>query len=144
MNLQDTERFHVGAYGIVIRDGAVLLIRKARGPYKGMFDLPGGGIEFGEKAEDAVRREFLEETGTIVASAEFFGINECMSKYMNGKGEPRKMHHLGIFYLVALQPGSVKSESDGQDSLGAEYVSIADLDRVEISPIARPMILKIV
>ncbi|MGE5672489.1 MAG: NUDIX domain-containing protein, partial [Mycobacterium leprae] len=37
-----------GAYGVCIVDGRVLVIRKAKGPYKGLYDLPGGGIEFGE------------------------------------------------------------------------------------------------
>ena len=36
---------HIGAYGILIRDGKTALIKKARGGYKGKYDLPGGGIE---------------------------------------------------------------------------------------------------
>jgi len=47
------ERFHVGAYGILIKDGKILLIKKSRGAYKGMYDLPGGGIEFGERYQSA-------------------------------------------------------------------------------------------
>ena len=34
---------HIGAYGILIRDGKIALIKKARGGYKGKYDLPGGG-----------------------------------------------------------------------------------------------------
>ena len=39
---------HIGAYGILIRDGKIALIKKARGGYKGKYDLPGGGIEHTE------------------------------------------------------------------------------------------------
>lgn len=57
------EHRHLGAYGLALVDGRVLLIRKVKGPYTGSWDLPGGGIEHGESPADAVRREFVEETG---------------------------------------------------------------------------------
>ena len=43
-----------GAYGILLGDSAILLTRKKSGPYKGLWDLPGGGIEFGETPEEAL------------------------------------------------------------------------------------------
>lgn len=45
----------------------VLLIRKARGPYTGMLNLSGGGIEFGEESGAALRREFIKETGLAIS-----------------------------------------------------------------------------
>ncbi len=51
----------VGVYGVVMEEGKMLLIRQNKGPYKGMLDFPGGGIEFGESPELALRREFVEE-----------------------------------------------------------------------------------
>ena len=33
---------HIGAYGILIREDKIALVKKARGGYKGKFDLPGG------------------------------------------------------------------------------------------------------
>lgn len=43
-NIQRTEQNHVGVYGAVFDEPKekVLLILKGRGPYKGMYDLPGG------------------------------------------------------------------------------------------------------
>lgn len=41
---------HVGAYGIMIKDNKMALVRKARGGYKGKLDLPGGVIEHTEQA----------------------------------------------------------------------------------------------
>ena len=59
---------HVGAYGIILKDNKIALIRKARGGYKGKLDLPGGGIEHTETPEETLKRELLEETGAKAKS----------------------------------------------------------------------------
>lgn len=62
MNTEETKQYsHVGVYGICIKNNAVLLIKKSRGPYKGMYDLPGGRMESGETIEEGLKREFMEE-----------------------------------------------------------------------------------
>lgn len=46
--------------------GELLLTRRAIEPHKGTLDLPGGFVDPGERAEDAVRRELKEELGLEV------------------------------------------------------------------------------
>lgn len=52
-----------------IRDGKVLVLRRARHDFRGgTFELPGGGIEENESFSAAVAREFSEETGLHILS----------------------------------------------------------------------------
>ncbi len=62
MNHHITKRVtRTGVYGIANREEKILLIQQRGGPYSGKFDFPGGGVEFGETPEQALRREFVEE-----------------------------------------------------------------------------------
>lgn len=63
----------VGVAGIIRRpDGAILLLRRAKDPAKGKFGVPGGFVDFGESAEDGLRREAREEVGLRLEAVEFF------------------------------------------------------------------------
>lgn len=143
MNSLPNQRFHVGVYGILIQDNKILLIKKSRGAYKGMFDLPGGSIEFGEKTEEALKREFIEETDIILSDYNFIGHNEYFCDYLNDANESRQLHHLGLYYTVSASFDKIKSNPDGQDSLGAELIDINNLDQIKVSPIALKMIQKV-
>ncbi|MGE4587314.1 MAG: NUDIX domain-containing protein [Mangrovibacterium sp.] len=51
----------------------LLLTRRAVEPYKGQLDLPGGFIDPGESAEEALRRELKEELGVEPAAWKYLG-----------------------------------------------------------------------
>src|SRR6185503_9521956 len=56
----------LAAYGVIRRDGRVLLCRVSQGNLgAGLWTLPGGGLEFGEHPEVAAVREVEEETGYL-------------------------------------------------------------------------------
>lgn len=52
--------------GIVIKDHKVLLARHTYGPGKGMLIVPGGYVEYGESPQEALKREYLEETHILI------------------------------------------------------------------------------
>lgn len=58
----------VVSVGLVWR-GRILLVRRGKAPSKGLYAFPGGRIEPGETADEAVRREIAEETGLFVDGA---------------------------------------------------------------------------
>ena len=62
----------LGAYGLVVKDGKILLIKKSGGPYDGKLDLPGGTIEFCERPSEALKRELMEEVGIEVDEYQLF------------------------------------------------------------------------
>ena len=56
---------------LVRPDGMALFIRRAKDPAKDQLAMPGGFVDEGETAEDAVRREFTEEVGFAPESVDF-------------------------------------------------------------------------
>jgi ADP-ribose pyrophosphatase YjhB (NUDIX family) len=54
---------HFGVYAVWQQEGRIVLVRKARGPYEGLLDLPGGSPEYGESELTTLRRELREECG---------------------------------------------------------------------------------
>jgi ADP-ribose pyrophosphatase YjhB (NUDIX family) len=58
---------------VVVRRGRVLLTRRARPPYAGTWDAPGGFLESDETPEQGLRRELREELGVGVRRTRFIG-----------------------------------------------------------------------
>lgn len=56
-----------GAVAVVVRDGRMLVIRRARTVVAPLvYCFPGGGIEDGESEEEALVREFREEVSVAI------------------------------------------------------------------------------
>jgi len=141
-------RTHIGVYGIHLdkNKGQVLLILKGRGPYKGMYDLPGGGIEEKETREHALNREYQEEIGTEILSHTFLYEDYYEFPYISQTEGEVTFQHTGYFYEVTLPKDvEIKKEPDGHDSMGAIYVSVSDIleQKAVVAPMARKAILSV-
>ena len=60
--------------GVVIKDDKVLLARHTYGAGKGMLIIPGGYVNFGETPQDALVREYMEETNIKIKPLNIIGI----------------------------------------------------------------------
>ena len=71
-------RPEVGVGAVAVHDGAVLLVRRGKGPAAGEWSVPGGHVEMGETLHEAIVREVLEETALEVVVDRFLGFVERM------------------------------------------------------------------
>jgi 8-oxo-dGTP diphosphatase len=67
-----TEKPGISA-AIIVKDGAVLMVRRRISEGELMWQFPAGAIEPGEAAEDAAVRETVEETGLVVTAVRLLG-----------------------------------------------------------------------
>jgi 8-oxo-dGTP diphosphatase len=97
----------VGA--LIFRRGSILLVERGREPLKGYWSLPGGLVEPGEKLEDAIKREILEETGLQVKPASIFEVFERIMCDPQGRPE---YHYVLIDYICRVQGGELAPADD--------------------------------
>ena len=71
MKLIMKEFKQLGAYGLVVKDNKILLIKKYGVPYDGNLDLLGGTIEFCERPVEALKRELIEKVGIEVKKYDY-------------------------------------------------------------------------
>jgi ADP-ribose pyrophosphatase YjhB (NUDIX family) len=106
----------VGAYGLCFdADGRVLLARGSdRSDCAGIWSLPGGGVEQGERPDVAAVREFAEETGLAVAVT---GIRAVTADVFRLPRIDALLHTDRLIFDVSVRGGSLTSETDGTTDL---------------------------
>lgn len=112
--------------GICIEKGKVLLIRHKYLAKKDYFwSPPGGGMLFGESAEEALKREFLEETGLEISIKQFLFVHEFLDN---------PLHAIELFFEVAIIGGNLLKGTDPELSLQNQmiekvsFLSLSDLN----------------
>jgi ADP-ribose pyrophosphatase YjhB (NUDIX family) len=72
------DRPYLAVSAAIIRDGRVLVARRARGPALGIWTMPGGVVEAGETLSEALIREIDEETGLTIEPVALAGHREVL------------------------------------------------------------------
>lgn len=91
------ERPFLAVSAAILRDGKILLVRRARPPANGLFSLPGGVVEAGETLHEAVMREVREETGLTIEPVAPAGFREVIAR----DGDNRVERHFVILPFAA-------------------------------------------
>jgi 8-oxo-dGTP diphosphatase len=74
------DRPYLAVSAAIVRNGRVLVVRRARAPARRIFTLPGGVVEAGETLAAAVVREIREETALDIAPVALAGHREFIQR----------------------------------------------------------------
>ena len=105
----------------ILRDGKVLIVRRARKPALGVYTLPGGVVEAGETLEQAILREVKEETALDIAPVTLAGHREVVIRDDEGRVE----RHFVILCFAARWLGGEPALNEELDE--ARWVDPAEL-----------------
>jgi 8-oxo-dGTP diphosphatase len=81
------QRPYLAVSAAIVRDGKVLVVRRARKPALNLYTLPGGAVEVGETLHQAVIREVREETQLSIEPVALAGNREVIMRGAQGRVE---------------------------------------------------------
>jgi 8-oxo-dGTP diphosphatase len=134
----------IAAVGVVCLKGdQVLLVRRGAPPLEGRWSLPGGRIEWGERAVDAALRELKEETG---CEADLIGLIDVVDAVLmrnSAPDEPPWGHYVLIDYAARWRRGEPAAGDDAREArfFNADEIEPLDLwdETLRIIEAARAM-----
>ncbi len=101
------------AVGCILTRGVeVMFIKRKNAPGQGMLDLPGGFVDYGERLEDGVIRELIEEINTEVFSVRYFASFPNTYLYKDVL-----YHTLDCFFTASLAEDSVPKAGDDAEEI---------------------------
>jgi 8-oxo-dGTP diphosphatase len=118
------DRPYVAVSAAIIRDGSVLIVRRANPPMQGIFTLPGGVVEAGETLHQALIREIAEETNLVIEPVALAGHREVITRSVDGRTERH-------FIILAFAARWVS----GEPKLNHELAEARWLTSDEIAPL---------
>lgn len=116
--------------------GEILLIQQSKGSNKPAYWLlPGGGVEFGETAEEALHRELREELGLESLSLDFVALNESI--------DPKGIRHLvQLIFIVKVREAIPVLNPREKAITGFGYFSPNDIMGMDLRPDTKEFLKK--
>jgi 8-oxo-dGTP diphosphatase len=102
---------------VILKENSIVLIKRKKDPFKGMWAIPGGFVEWGETVEQAAIREAKEETCLDVKIEKLIGV------YSDPIRDPRG-HTVSVCFLCREVGGDLMAATDAGD---ARYFKLSEL-----------------
>jgi 8-oxo-dGTP pyrophosphatase MutT (NUDIX family) len=125
----------IGAYGVIVRDDALLLTRISSIGYPpGWWALPGGGIDQGESPSAALIRELYEETGLAPRSVRLVDVHDVHT-VAPGRGDQYEDYHgIHLLYAVDIPAGQTpRVVEQGGTTDAVKWIGLAELAESELA-----------
>jgi len=123
------------AVGVVVfKEDRMLLVKRGKEPNKGMWSIPGGGIELGETVYEAARREVREECSI---SIEIERVLDAADNIVRDEKSRIKYHYTIIDVLARYAGGAAKAQSDAEE---CGWFRPEELAAVDMTPTLRAML----
>jgi ADP-ribose pyrophosphatase YjhB (NUDIX family) len=119
-----TARPYLGVSISVFREGRVLLATRTQPPFAGLFTLPGGHVEPGERVADAALRELTEETGV---RAEMVGFNQYVEILDAPAADGVRRHVVILSFVARWLSGEGAPGPEAGEILWADADEVAQL-----------------
>lgn len=112
---------------VIVNKGKVLILQRSKDEdvFPGLWEIPGGGVEFGESVEDALIRETKEETGLNVSILQPVNVFD----YLREK-EDLLVHAIQLNFIVKMIGGKIKM-SDEHDNFA--WITAKDMEKYNLS-----------
>ncbi len=120
--------FSCRIYGI-LRDGDRILLTRSRFGARAFVNFPGGGVEIEEAPGDALRREFVEETGLVVKP-----VRTLYASQEAHLSTHAPIQIVSVYWLVERISGELRLAGNGDDVLELFWSDLADLPLAEMFP----------
>jgi len=131
------ERPMVGVGVLIEKDGKYLLIRRAADPDRGMWSVPGGLVELGERVKDAAVREAMEETGLRVEIVDRLGVVDKVVRDEEGRV---RYHFIIVQFMAWIVEGEARAMDD---ALEARWASLQEFPSYELTTSLRDFLKEI-
>ena len=118
------QRPYLAVSAAIVRDGKLLVVRRARKPAQNLYTFPGGAVETGETLNEAAMREVREETQLAIAPVGLAGHREAIKR----DADDRVERHFVILCLAARWLSGEPVLSEELDD--ARWVKPAELARL--------------
>ena len=115
------KRFNIRVYGLCVDEGKILLSDEVRFGIK-MTKFPGGGLEFGEGIEAALRREWMEELKATIEVGEILYTNPFLQHSAFNPNDEIIAMYFRVKVLGKLTGKFSESIQDFEDIQGDQQV----------------------